>query len=112
MIKRKFQGFSGAFWFGHGLIYQEMGIWRRSAVEPGCEKRIRSGSILSETTDMAAQRAVLRAAFKSTAREGRDTMGLQRTGRSCRRSRRMRERDLLASGAGRARSVPRCAQGS
>jgi len=40
-------------------------IWSRSAVESGCEKRIRSGSILSETTDIAAQRAVLRAALKN-----------------------------------------------
>ena len=35
---------------------------------------------------MAAQRAALRAAFISPAREGRDTRGLQRTGSSCRRS--------------------------
>ncbi|SVE34937.1 uncharacterized protein METZ01_LOCUS487791, partial [marine metagenome] len=69
-----------------GLIYGEILIWRRFAVESGCEKRSRSCSILSETTDMAAQRAALRAAFISPAREGRDTRGLQRTGSSCRRS--------------------------
>ena len=108
-VKGKYQGYSIAFWFGHGLIYQEMGILRRSAFDPGYEKRIRSGSILSETTNMAAQRAGLRAAFKSPAREGRDTRRLQRVGSSCRRSRRMRERDRLESGAGRARFVPRYA---
>ena len=37
--------------------------------------------------------AGLRVAFKSLAREGRDTRRLQRAGSSCRRSRRMRERD-------------------
>ena len=101
--RRKLWSFSCEFWFGHGLIYQEMGILRRSAFDPaclrriclgrqGCEKRIRSGSILSEKTDMAAQRAGLRAAFKSPAREGRDTRRLQRVGSSYRRRRRMRER--------------------
>ena len=53
--------------------------------------------------------AGLSAALKSPVRVGRDTMRLQRAGSSCRRSRRMRERDRLESGAGRARSVPRCA---
>jgi hypothetical protein len=43
MVKRKFQGFSGAFWFGLGLIYQEMGIWRRSTIKSGCEKRFHCG---------------------------------------------------------------------
>ena len=63
-----FQGFSSAFWFGHGLIYQEMGILRQSAFDhaclrricldrQGCEKQTRSGSIFSETTDMALERA-------------------------------------------------------
>ena len=67
-VRRKFWSFSNAFWFGHGLIYQEMGILRQSAFDPaclrriclgrqGCEKRIRSGSILSETTDRALERA-------------------------------------------------------
>ncbi|MEC8395463.1 MAG: hypothetical protein VX003_11445, partial [SAR324 cluster bacterium] len=51
--------------------------------------------------------AGLRTAFKSPAWEGRETMRLQRAGSSCRRSRRMRERDRLASGTERARSVPR-----
>ena len=63
-----FQGFSSAFWFGHGLIYQEMGILRQSAFDhaclrricldrQGCEKQTRSGSIFSETTEMALERA-------------------------------------------------------
>ena len=30
-----FEGFSGVFGFGHGLIYREIWIWRRSAVELG-----------------------------------------------------------------------------
>ena len=32
-----FQGFSSAFWFGHGPKYRVMGIWGRSAGEP-CSK--------------------------------------------------------------------------
>jgi len=72
------------------------------------EKRIRSGSVLSETTNMAAQRTGLRAAFKSPAREGRDTRRLQRVRSSYRRRRRMRERDRSASGAAHVRFAPRC----
>ena len=64
------------------------------------EKRFRIGLILSETTDRAAQRAGLRAAFKSPAREGQDVRRLQCAGSSCRRCRRMRERGRLASGTG------------
>ena len=36
-VKRMFQGFSSAFWFGHGPKYRVMGIWGRSAGEP-CSK--------------------------------------------------------------------------
>ena len=61
---------------------------------------------------MAAESADLRTAFKSRAREGRDTRELQGIESSYRRSRRMRERDRLASGVAHARSVPRRVQGS
>ena len=64
-FKRKFQGFSGLFCFSNRLINREIGIWRRSAVEPGREKRLRGCWTLSESADSVAQRAVVRAAFKS-----------------------------------------------
>ncbi|MDC0152353.1 hypothetical protein OAJ16_02485 [Deltaproteobacteria bacterium] len=65
MFKRKFQGFRGLFCFSNRLIIREIGIWRRPAVEPGREKRLRGCLILSESADSVAQRAVVRAAFKS-----------------------------------------------
>jgi len=47
----------------------------------------------------AAERTELRTAFKSWAREGQDTSGLQGIGSSYRLSRRMRERDQVLSSA-------------
>ncbi len=61
-------------------------ILRGSAFNFVCVKRIRNGSILSETTDIAAQCAGLRAALKSPALEGRDIRRLQRAWSSCRRN--------------------------
>ena len=83
MVKRKFRGYSSAFWFGHRYdMCGNLDFWGGSAFNSVCEKRFRSGLILSKTTNMAAQRAVLCDAFKSRAREGgRDTRGLQRAGR-------------------------------
>ena len=64
-FKGKFQGFRGLFCFSNRLINREIRIWRRPAVEPGREKRLRGCWTLSESADSVAQRAVVRAAFKS-----------------------------------------------
>jgi len=80
-----FQCFSSAFWYAHRFnFWGNLDLQAfRLLPPPNAEKRIRSGSVLSETTNMAAQRAVLRAALKSPAQEGLDTRRLRRVGSSC-----------------------------